>query len=188
MPYNRIETEMVEKTNEGGFAVLGDDFSKWFGDSRIVCKDGTPLIVYHGTLNDFDKFDMYKIGESSGNNGFLGRGFYFTADLEKARAYGNIIIHACLRMENPFVINGILDKETARIINEVSETYAFDAGMTHRDVYNSFSYSVPEYPEIAEAVTTGLQNYWYDGIIYGNYEEIVCFCPEQIRIIRKEVN
>lgn len=136
---------------------------KWFRKSKIVKPDNRPLIMYHGTENDFEAFDRTKIGISSGNLGFLGKGFYFTKDLWRAQAYGDVI-YAYLRIEAPFIINGSLDEDTANIISEVSDTYAFEEGMDYTAVYNGFSHSVPEYPEIAESITSGLQYYGYDGI------------------------
>lgn len=37
-----------------------DAFKKWFGKSVIKYKDGTPMVVYHGTNADFDKFTKTK--------------------------------------------------------------------------------------------------------------------------------
>lgn len=31
-------------------------FREWFGDSKVVDAEGKPLVVYHGTAGDFDKF------------------------------------------------------------------------------------------------------------------------------------
>ena len=162
-------------------------FKDWFGKSRIVDSKNMPLVLYHGTENDFTEFNENKIGSKSRNNGILGKGFYFTKDLYRAQAYGNMIIHAYLRIENPFVINGKLDKSTVDIINRVNDTYAFEEGMDYTDIYKGFSYSIPECPEIAELIAEGLQSYGYDGIIYGPFEEVVCFEADQIYIIKKEV-
>ena len=39
------------------------NFWKWFGDSKVVDEQGRPLIVYHGTNQDFDEFhDKYHKG------------------------------------------------------------------------------------------------------------------------------
>lgn len=54
-------------------------FNRWFGNSKVVNIDGTPMVVYHGTVNDYDAFDMGR--RTSGN---LGRGFYFTDSTEDA--------------------------------------------------------------------------------------------------------
>jgi hypothetical protein len=49
-------------------------FKRWFGDSKVVDKDGKPLVVYHGTTQQFDVFDRNK-----GNiEGHYGKVFYFT--------------------------------------------------------------------------------------------------------------
>ncbi len=32
-------------------------FKKWFGDSKVVDENGKPLVVYHGTVGDFDSFN-----------------------------------------------------------------------------------------------------------------------------------
>lgn len=44
------------------------NFWKWFGDSRVVDEQGRPLVVYHGTNNDFSKFDLKKLGENTLDN------------------------------------------------------------------------------------------------------------------------
>jgi len=33
------------------------EFKSWFGESKVVGEDGEPLVVYHGTDQDFDEFD-----------------------------------------------------------------------------------------------------------------------------------
>lgn len=40
-----------------------ENFWNWFGGSKIVDKDGRPLVVYHGTSKDFDIFNMGKISD-----------------------------------------------------------------------------------------------------------------------------
>ena len=41
------------------------NFWRWFGDSKVVDKDGRPLVVYHGTTADFDTFDRTKGGSAT---------------------------------------------------------------------------------------------------------------------------
>ena len=50
----------------------GDPSGEWVGGSG-------PMTAYHGTDADFDAFDAAKIGSST-DEGFLGRGFYFSTD------------------------------------------------------------------------------------------------------------
>ncbi len=38
------------------------EFKEWFGNSKVVNPDGSPMVVYHGTPNDFDSFETNKNG------------------------------------------------------------------------------------------------------------------------------
>ena len=38
-------------------------FQRWFGDSKVVDKDGEPLVVYHATDAEFTVFDRDKLGK-----------------------------------------------------------------------------------------------------------------------------
>lgn len=87
-------------------------FKRWFGNSKVVDKDGKPLVVYHGTRDSFDIFQL------QGNPKFgraLGDGFYFTDSYDKAFQYANgrfskgvdrggIIKEVYLSIQNPFYI------------------------------------------------------------------------------------
>jgi len=67
------------------------EFKKWFGNSKVVDKNGKPLIVYHGTPSTFTKFDNKKNGEGNIMDDDEQKewpGFYFSSDKETARAYG----------------------------------------------------------------------------------------------------
>lgn len=44
-------------------------FKRWFGDSKVVNADGTPMKVYHQTENDFTVFDPRKGGAGSRDEG-----------------------------------------------------------------------------------------------------------------------
>jgi N12 class adenine-specific DNA methylase len=58
------------------------EFKKWFGDSKILDKNGEPLVAYHGTASgEFEEFDINKRGEGAdqvASFGDYGNGFYFT--------------------------------------------------------------------------------------------------------------
>ncbi len=51
------------------------EFKKWFGESKVVDKDGSPVVVYHGTNKKFKKFDPKKSVAGQ---------FWFTSDKSKA--------------------------------------------------------------------------------------------------------
>ncbi len=160
------------------------------GNNKIMSSLGeSTMTLYHGSQNEFDEFDSSKIGSSSGNRGFVGRGFYFTPIKRNAEAYGNVKAYN-VTMNNPFMITGPLSGEQAEILGNVSETYAFDAGMTPDDVWGGLSYSVPDHPEIADSITNGLEGLGYDGVIIKtrDHHEFVAFSPKQIVPVKQGMN
>ncbi len=88
-------------------------FRRWFGDSKVVDSSGKPLVVYHGTTSDIEKFQSKAAmtGWDIQNNGI-----YFTADPGYADAYargkgsekgnreGSNLVPVYLSIQNPLVI------------------------------------------------------------------------------------
>jgi hypothetical protein len=76
-------------TEEQWLLVRGKRFKNWFGDwlnnpenaSKVVDKNGEPLVVYHGTTNEFYEFDSRVKGNIEGH---LGKINYFTVDYSDA--------------------------------------------------------------------------------------------------------
>lgn len=75
--------------------VRTDEFKKWFGDwendsenaSKVVDENGEPLVVYHGTPNNFDKF---KIADRIiSGYGIKEYGIYFTDSIFTAKEYSS---------------------------------------------------------------------------------------------------
>lgn len=75
------------------------EFKRWFGASKVVDADGKPLVVYHGTADDFEAFDPATIGRTFGDDS---AGFFFTnnpgmdmasgyATMEGRRDGGNVM-------------------------------------------------------------------------------------------------
>lgn len=71
-------------------------------DNSKVSKNGQLLTVYHGTNSKFDKFDASYMGQT--DEGYYGRGFYFTIDKDYASEYGSRVIEANLDVKNPFYL------------------------------------------------------------------------------------
>lgn len=106
------------KVGKGMFGRAGGDaFRRWFNGSRVVDRTGSPLRLFHGTKADFDAFDMSKFG--SGDDGLLGKGFYFSYNPEEASSYAERamygvgdspnVIPAYLSLKKPLVVKqGIL--------------------------------------------------------------------------------
>lgn len=55
-------------------AIKTPEFKKWFGKSKVKDAKGKPLVVYHGTANQFTEFNSEKGNPESD----WGAGFYFT--------------------------------------------------------------------------------------------------------------
>lgn len=54
------------------------EFRQWFKGSKVVGDDGKPLVVFHGTMKDFDRF------KGGRGDAAVGAGFYFTDTPEDA--------------------------------------------------------------------------------------------------------
>lgn len=79
------------------------NFKEWFGDSKVVDKNGKPFVVYHGTDASFTRFDKNFTGSKTGNLGHYGDGFYFSDDIREAGGYGDKIIESFLSIKKPFI-------------------------------------------------------------------------------------
>jgi hypothetical protein len=144
------------------------EFKDWFGDwendpknsSKIVDRNGEPMIVYHGTKNDFYQFDTNKQLK-----GWLGRGFYFTKNKIEAKDYGNRLLKCFLNIRNPFVVEG--DKVNA------DGTISWSVG---REGEISKKYGYVD----ADDISKTLKHFKHDGIIEADM--ISCFNPTQIKL------
>jgi hypothetical protein len=87
-----IKTYMLFESDNG--------FDGWFGKSKVVGRDGRSMAMYHGTNTRFEKFERSAQGRT--DDGFYGKGFYFSPSKEEAKEYGSHVIEAYLRVENPF--------------------------------------------------------------------------------------
>ena len=69
-----------------------NDFDKWFKGSKVVDKNGKPLVVYHGSHTEITEF--YD-------------GTFFTADYMNADGYagGEYVYEAYLSIKRPLIID-----------------------------------------------------------------------------------
>lgn len=84
------------------------NFYKWFKDSKVVDEEGRPLVVYHGTNEDFNAFDKTKIGKNASK---LGGGFYTTNIEKEASGYGKTM-PLYLSIKNPLRITNYSENIT----------------------------------------------------------------------------
>ena len=88
-------------------------FKNWFRKSKLTNPDGTPQVLYHGTIDSFDYFDLDHPNRY--DSGFAGTGVYLTPDKGLAKIYtwnkGNRtkgepkIMELYARLENPKIEN-----------------------------------------------------------------------------------
>lgn len=96
------------------------NFWKWFGDSKVVDENGEPLVVYHGTMEDFDSFDTGKTGMRTGNE--YGDGaIFFTSNRFAASAYANTTMTGPVRsfddlhpLDRPNVVPAFISMQNPR--------------------------------------------------------------------------
>ena len=109
--YEELEKEIEEVTALGKYGTDSNDKlltkqqAEYFENSIVVDDYGRPVVVYHGSPNEFYEFDWAKVGKNGTQEG---RGFYFTDDASIAEQYGSDtggVREFYLRMEKP--LNGL---------------------------------------------------------------------------------
>ena len=87
-------------------------FKNWFRKSKLTNPDGTPQVLYHGTADSFDYFDLDHPNRH--DSGYAGTGIYLTPNKGLARTYAfnkarkktdGKIMELYARLENPKTIS-----------------------------------------------------------------------------------
>jgi DNA polymerase III sliding clamp (beta) subunit (PCNA family) len=155
-------------TSEQYKLVRTPEFKAWFGDwendpenaSKIVDENGEPLVVYHGTKNEFYEFDTNKQLK-----GWLGKGFYFSKNKTEAKDYGKRLLKCFLNIKNPFVIQGDI------VNNDGTVTWGVGREGEIKMKYDSVN---------PDDISSTLKEFGNDGIIEGDM--LSCFYPSQIKL------
>jgi len=84
-------------------------FKEWFGDSKVVDENGDPLVVYHGTTGDIEKFLPEKMGTLTKARS-ASQGYFFVNSPITANSYAKIGTPLYLAEKSKKQINQ-LDKE-----------------------------------------------------------------------------
>ena len=100
--FSKTSSNIYEGRQRG--VIYSKAFKDWFGDwehdpehsSKAVDKDGKPLVLYHGTSQDFDTFDP-----TLGREATDIQGIYLTPDEEEASYYGNKVRAFYFNLRNP---------------------------------------------------------------------------------------
>lgn len=103
------------------------EFKRWFKDSKVVDANGDPLVVYHGTDQDFSVFRT--------KNGLIVSGSYFANDVETANYFagkqaGANVMPVFLAIKNPATPEDLArlagDARTPRQLTAVLKKNGFD--------------------------------------------------------------
>lgn len=161
---NGADTNLTE---DQWLSVRTEAFKRWFGDwknaledaSKMVDRNGEPLVVYHGTSHEFTVFNKH--AGSAHDAGYYGQGFYFTfqnndsfkPQVARAEAeyYGNRIIPAFLNLKNPFDFSSLKEYRGEHIGVTGAESLAF--------LYNI----AKKFPELEGVVEIPQSGKWVNG-------------------------
>ena len=174
----------VESDSEG--TPLSPAQAKYFKDSKVRDKEGRLLECYHYTNNDFSVFDSERIGSNSGDSGYFGKGFYFTARPDFGKGFGSNQIRAYLNIENPLIAESLPTNEKHNLIDFIKER-SEEAKQNNKISVENLNFTSLHYglfADYAELFTEYAIKNGYDGIISddGNMPtEIVVFNPNQIK-------
>jgi hypothetical protein len=147
-----------------------EPFDEWFRDSKVVSA-GQPLVVYHATKSNVQRFDLSHAGAS--DPGLVGKAFYFTpsarqaSNIAESGFYGKgeapNIIPAYIALKNPLeIVDGALPD--GRSLSDIHPQ-----GITSKS---------------AAAFQKEIMDAGHDGVLFRLGDEIsqvVAFRPEQIK-------
>jgi len=149
--YNKfIATILKEQQNDEN-----NNFLKWFGDSKIVDNNGNPLVVYHGSSDDFSEFEGVA---------------YFTDDYYNADGYagGEYVYEVFLSIKNPLILDC-----KGKKWDEIETPYGTSTQNVVGNVYNS------EYDGV---IFNNIKDSWIDDEDYQDPSIVyVTFSPNQIK-------
>ncbi|MBK8168264.1 MAG: hypothetical protein IPK64_20135, partial [bacterium] len=124
------------------------NFWRWFGDSKVVDRQGRPLVVYHGTVNDIEQFDPARASIESD----IGAGFYFTNNtVEVGPNYAG---------EGPDLTNRI-EKTAERIANEEDLDMADAREQARKQLSQGLPNIIPAYLALMNPVVVGKNGQTY---------------------------
>ena len=189
--------QRIARTEEGLRALYD-----WFGDRKVVDENGRPLVVYHGSPNKgIQIFDKNRIGNR--DNGFFGKGFYFTPKYYVAEGYANTndIYPDFNDQDNKGEVYPVyLDIKNPKYVRDIDEGTIDTEELKQQGYDGIIVYSFEEYPEsvrendpyVKETIeeAKGYKNTWWqlknynDEVVGRKYiDEVIVFEPNQIKSV-----
>jgi len=172
-----VKTNIVRVAEPHPGVTKTERFKEWFGESKVVGRDGSPAVLYHGTVENFDTF---KHGASRRRDkGWFGYGFYLTGSPDMASSYaapewgsgfqgdrggGRNVMPLYAAIQNPFYVD--------------IKGLSINDQMNYTDQYGG-----------PRAFTDYVKEKGHDGVIVsrgnatkeGTFFEVVVFDPAQVK-------
>jgi len=158
------------------------EFKRWFGDSKVVDAEGRPLVVYHGTGDDFGAF---KVWSHFGSTGAANE----RAMLPSNERRNANVMPVYLSIKNPLRIKDV-DADPSRFIaawagGKMPELGPLPKELSvsgRRERYAAWNNST-------DSLVRFLEERGYDGLVYQNeiedagHESWVAFRPSQVKSV-----
>lgn len=151
--------------------------------SKIVDENGEPMVVYHGTPNQFNTFNRELIGSST-DRGIWGRGFYFTSNKAEAERYtkrGDAtgeVKEVFLNIRKPLAIKAEQGDAGKEYIQSLYRKHVTD------EIFEDPRTTEAKLAEATQKVSDELVENGYDGVVVtykDGTQEYVVFNPNQIK-------
>lgn len=161
-------------------------FKRWFGDSKVVDKNGAPRKLYHYTDGEFTVFDTGKSGSNQGMR--LGDGIYLSTSPTEFSSYGKNRMELYATISNPFEMqltdeqaNAVLDKyaSTKHDLNAYDGVYRNHAFAKLTNPVRVMDYLQEYAKDNGIKVSDILKDLGYDGVHDGT--EWVAFESGQVK-------
>lgn len=163
-------------------------FWSWFSGSKVVDKDGNPLVVYHGTNNEFDEFNYspYDLGFHFGSLDAAHDVFDSKSDgfkTIKSPRTGRNIKPVYLSIKNPLRIKDLDYFDTRTLGPELEKMKIIKNGEKWaKDIYDKSKQSISDkvqdmsHQQASEIINLkekeltrkALEDMGYDGLVYNN--------------------
>jgi len=179
-------------------------FKQWFGNSKIVDRNGNPLMMYHGTTFPEDEEDIFSVFNKS-DDGKLGQGIYTTALSKYAESFAptGAVMPLWVSIQNPLYIDLSQSMQRGRSPRDILRAQM--AGQQKPGEVDYLRLDSNGAKEISDrlnaeikaingkrlmdmsgaSIRRTLQRAGYDGIVVrdadGNFVEVNAFEPTQIK-------
>ena len=151
---------------------LNDNFTDWFGDSKVVDESNNPLKVFHGTMNDIESFSDEMRGTRTKHKK-SDVGYHFTNDPSYADAYASTST-----MKSYFVYIDMFPDEEEKVRHLIKNSTIIPVYLRIENPYH-----IPN-AKIDETLINRAKELGHDGIIGKlgkTTREYVVFEPNQIK-------